>query len=337
MATFTPRPVIGQRMELANELIGQALRGRRSTSPLSPVANALQGLVGGFQRGRANRAIEGNQQVRQQLFEQASGGNADLARLLMQSGDPQLQNAGINVAQQQAGRAQQQANADRAFGLREREFEARQAERAQSADIDRQELELKIASAQRAGGFKDAKQKADVEGGLRKEFVKASAPFTDSRDAFRRVMASENTGAGDVSLIFNFMKTLDPGSTVREGEFATAEQTAGIPGRVVQQYNKAITGERLTQDQRAEFKSQAEVLFERQKQQHEQRVTQFGGIAGRLGITPENVLIDLQSAPELQQAQSAQGPQTVATPEEAAKLPSGTQFRDPAGVLRVVP
>lgn len=101
MATFTPRPVLGQRMELARDLMRRASVGPRSTAALSPIANALFGLSGGLNRIAADRGAQQNQQIRQQLFEQASGGNADLARLLMQSGDPQLQNAGINVAAQQ--------------------------------------------------------------------------------------------------------------------------------------------------------------------------------------------------------------------------------------------
>lgn len=57
----------------------------------------------------------------------------------------------------------------------------------------------------------------------------------------------------DIALIFSFMKTLDPGSTVREGEFATASNAGGIPEQVVNTYNKALNGKFLTDEQRKNF------------------------------------------------------------------------------------
>ena len=35
--------------------------------------------------------------------------------------------------------------------------------------------------------------------------------------------------AGDMALIFSYMKMLDPNSTVREGEYATAQDAGSIP------------------------------------------------------------------------------------------------------------
>jgi len=61
---------------------------------------------------------------------------------------------------------------------------------------------------------------------------------------------------GDIGLIFNFMKSIDPTSTVREGEFATAAQTGGIADTVRNTYNKLLEGTRLTDNQRLAFLTQ---------------------------------------------------------------------------------
>lgn len=61
------------------------------------------------------------------------------------------------------------------------------------------------------------------------------------------------TGANDISIIFSFMKSIDPESTVREGEQATAQQSGGIPENIVAKYNQILRGERLTQEQRENF------------------------------------------------------------------------------------
>jgi hypothetical protein len=75
--------------------------------------------------------------------------------------------------------------------------------------------------------------------------------------------AAENpSAAGDLSLIFAYMKVLDPGSTVREGEFANAQNAAGVPDRIKNLFNNWKEGERLSTDQRAEFVAQALRLAE---------------------------------------------------------------------------
>lgn len=66
--------------------------------------------------------------------------------------------------------------------------------------------------------------------------------------------------AGDLGLIFEYMKVLDPKSTVREGEFALAAQTGSIPQQVVARYNKLIKGETLSAAQRDDFAKQAKTI-----------------------------------------------------------------------------
>lgn len=130
---------------------------------------------------------------------------------------------------------------------------------------------------------------------LRKEFTKNSGEFIKQRDAFDRVSASveDPSAAGDLALIFNYMKILDPGSTVREGEFANAENSAGIPERLRGQYNKVITGKRLAPEQRNDFVNRADKLFGKALGRQKKRVDQFKGIAERNELPVEDVIIDL--------------------------------------------
>lgn len=145
-----------------------------------------------------------------------------------------------------------------------------------------------MVEAEQAG---EAPSLSDVSG-LRKEFTKSSQDFIKIRDAYSRIQSSSDTGPGDVSLIFGFMKLIDPGSTVREGEFATAEQTQGVPDRVVNLYNKAINGERLGQKARNAFKSEADNLFQAQKEKQLQLEAIYSGLASRASIDPGDVAVD---------------------------------------------
>jgi len=76
-------------------------------------------------------------------------------------------------------------------------------------------------------------------------------------------LAAENpSAAGDLSLIFQYMKVLDPGSTVREGEFANAQNAAGVPARIRNLFNNWAEGQRLNDDQRQDFVKQAKKIVD---------------------------------------------------------------------------
>ena len=99
--------------------------------------------------------------------------------------------------------------------------------------------------------------------GLQKTYAKQSAGFVTAAEGFERVVAAaeDGTDTGDIALVFAFMKTLDPGSRITEGEFATAENAGGIDERVRGQYNRILSGERLTPDQRQRFTRTAAQQF----------------------------------------------------------------------------
>ena len=101
------------------------------------------------------------------------------------------------------------------------------------------------------------------------------------------------SAAGDLALIFSFMKIVDPGSTVREGEFANAENTAGVPQRVRILYNKIMNGERLSDPQRADFLRQAQSLYQSRLPQYNRAIGQYRRLAINFGMDPELVTRDL--------------------------------------------
>lgn len=68
------------------------------------------------------------------------------------------------------------------------------------------------------------------------------------------------SGPASIALVFKFMKALDPTSVVREGEFATAENSAGVPESVGNIYNKLVNGERLGDVQIKQFIETAKQL-----------------------------------------------------------------------------
>jgi len=143
---------------------------------------------------------------------------------------------------------------------------------------------------------------------LRKEYT--SHPVTketkELESNYSRILQAEKTGAGDQALIFSYMKMLDPASTVREGEFATAQNSGGLPAAVVNSYNKLLNGEMLTDVQRDNFRNQSRVYFEEQLKRQNVIDEQFGAIAGEAGVDFSQVRRSVGvSAPATSQGKSA--------------------------------
>ena len=139
---------------------------------------------------------------------------------------------------------------------------------------------------------KGEKPKQTDIAGQRKEFTKLSGEVITMANAVRKINATPDDASGDLALVFSFMKILDPGSTVREGEFANASNAAGVPERVRNLWNKVQTGEFLTPTQRRQFRNTALKTFESQIPQHEKNEKKFTEIAKRANFNPEDVVID---------------------------------------------
>lgn len=140
-----------------------------------------------------------------------------------------------------------------------------------------------------------------VEGDLRGQFNTNTKMHRDATEGFGRVQAAiadpEPTPAGDMSLIYGYMKLLDPGSVVRETEFHTAGQAGSLPERVQAAYTKLASGEMLTEAQRADFVRQAFNLQKRNVESYNAQAKRFRFIAERKGADPE-VVADIWELPK---------------------------------------
>jgi len=141
---------------------------------------------------------------------------------------------------------------------------------------------------------KGEKPKLSDVAGIRKEHTKLSSDTIALGTSIKKIRQGAETpsAAGDVAMIFSFMKMLDPASVVREGEFATAAQAAGVPERLIGQYNRVISGERLTPTQRQDFLNTANRQWEAQLGTQRQIDQNFRGLAERQNMNPDDVVID---------------------------------------------
>lgn len=155
-----------------------------------------------------------------------------------------------------------------------------------------------VASVPKAPSTDDAlkreQQIFDRANTLRDEYDNQSKDFRGATDAYQRVLSSsaDPSPAGDLALIFSYMRTLDPASSVREGEFANAENAGSIPSRIWAKYNKVLSGERLSPEQRNDFIKKAGELYQGQKDLDKKRREKYSKLATRNKINPADVIGD---------------------------------------------
>lgn len=162
-------------------------------------------------------------------------------------------------------------------------------------------LERHLLGGGGASGMESPKAQFEAENKLRDEHTKQSGTFVKIRDAYGKTVAAATnpSAAGDIALIFGYMKMLDPESVVREGEFATAQNAASIPDRVRNEYNKALEGTRLNDDQRKDLVNQAKKVYAEQKKGQNRLDKNYTELAHRYGLDAANVVqqFDLETAP----------------------------------------
>jgi hypothetical protein len=119
-------------------------------------------------------------------------------------------------------------------------------------------------------------------------------PFTELSQAFKKVetAALNPSAAGDISLVYGYMKILDPRSTVMQGEQATAANAGGVSDRVRAMYNKALTGETLADNVRQDFYAQSRNLVESQRELQQDIASRYGLIATQNKLDPNQVVFD---------------------------------------------
>lgn len=141
----------------------------------------------------------------------------------------------------------------------------------------------------------DPEKMGGLEDTVRKEFLGQAKSYIEIGQAYKKIQesAKDPSAAGDLALIFNYMKILDPGSVVREGEFATAQNAAGIPDRIRAQYNQVLNGQRLAETQRQDFLNQAKNVTRSQKDNFDQTLLPFyRGIVQDRNLKESNVLFN---------------------------------------------
>lgn len=316
--------------------------GANAKNPLGALGGTLISGIGGYMTGKET----GKKKADEAALVQSLGGASVPApvQALLASSNPEYRQAGIDAvlklstpkAAEWVPTADGSAVVNKATGEVRRTGVDRKGEN--QPDIVKRAIAagLKPGSDEfneyvKNGPEKQARQGNPVTNAaeIRKEYNNLSKDFSIQLAGADRVRVGAKTDSpqGDIALVYGFMKMLDPGSVVREGEFATAENTGGIPERVRITYNKALNGERLTPDMRTAFVSQADHQIAAARQRQDAINERYSGIAKRAELDPADIITTYAPSPGAQ-AGGLSAPPPVADPNKPKLVP--TQQIDPA-------
>lgn len=181
-----------------------------------------------------------------------------------------------------------------AFGLDPHGRDRQLSQRDRALDLQEMGITSSLLQSLQENQGDEFKQAKD----LRSELTKVTEDFTKVEEAYSKVLAVESTPAGDLAMIFNYMKMLDPGSAVREGEFSNAEKAAPWLQRMGLDFDKFSAvweGRKLTEAQRQDFLDQAGNLFNTSRELATQRSDVFLRLADSFGINRDLVQVHRQT------------------------------------------
>lgn len=153
-----------------------------------------------------------------------------------------------------------------------------------------------LAKSTGMGVYGLSEAQANVASKLADDFEKASGTFSQVRDAYGKIQAAQQgTGISDTALIFAYMKMLDPGSVVREGEFATVQNAGGVGQKLMQAYNSALNGQKLPPSVRSEILNTSGSLFNKAQETQNVITSQYNDRAVAYGIPVDLVTRDISA------------------------------------------
>lgn len=155
-----------------------------------------------------------------------------------------------------------------------------------------QKLALELtAMKENPQAVKDPKKRFDMERSLAGDYLKRSTSLGESQRNLDIIQSSatDNSGAGDIALVTSFMKMLDPGSVVRETEFATAQNAGGLRATLEGTLTKLQGGQFLSDSQRKTFVNLANKYMQAAEREDKRVRDDMGFIIKNYGLNQENV------------------------------------------------
>lgn len=261
----------------------------------------LAQLSGDRRLAPIGQSLMGAMDQREQAIQQTMTGRLTRAMEM----ERQRRGLEAEAQRQQAGFAFEGGQNALNRALRREEFGATQEAARKKAEADEKQYREKMAMD------------------LRKEFegLPQTKRFQEASEGYKRIEAAGATGAGDMNLLYGFLKVLDPGSTVRESEFRSGAAVGGLPG-IVEQYRNVLLGTgMLPPEARSQIRTEAARVMSAATSSFQPTVEQYRGLSGKSQVDAGDVLGRYSGAPtSAPEASGGSGPPSLTPKERRSRI-----------------
>jgi hypothetical protein len=160
-------------------------------------------------------------------------------------------------------------------------------------------------------GGADKKEAAKLRAEYSKE-TKATG-FPEIQKQYKNVQSAGEGGAGDISVMYSYIKILDPNTAVREGELALAARAAGAPDNIIKAARKLDKGGAgLGPETRKQMIAEITSIYNNSAKSQKELSAFYTGLAIDSGADPKDVLgsmgeIELAEVPEVGEKEEEKG------------------------------
>lgn len=205
------------------------------------------------------------------------------------------------------------------------------------------------AGAQRAAAYKSSREASQVgklttekrfefEEKLRERYEKNSKDFREISNAFTSIKGTGGVDASPVNRVakvFAFVKMIDPGSVVREGDFEALRNTRGFalsPDWFKQEVDRVSTGAPIKDETVRQINAAATDLYKSSRARDTATREEIDSVAKEYGLDRRNLFISRQEKTE-DEERAAKTPQpgptmTPAQPRATQAAPAMTPLGD---------
>lgn len=153
----------------------------------------------------------------------------------------------------------------------------------------------------------DPEKKASLEGQWYERFQRAAkeSNYAEISDSYKNLksVSSLATGQGDIALIYNYMKMVNPGMSLRPGQTSTLENTGSVFGQLGDLYNRALTKDspifgKAGSDSRKKFIEAADTLYQNARESMVAIGRDTADFAMRQRLDPKTIISPVGDIPE---------------------------------------
>lgn len=202
--------------------------------------------------------------------------------------------------------------------------------------------EIKERASASADALKEGKNKQSFISGAQKVLLKPYQEYQKVNSAYNAVQqfsTSKPSGAKDIAMLYSFIKTLDPGSMVKEGEIALSQRGMSLFEGLGLKAKRITSGELLNDNFRREILEIGRQAMEQAHTNYQEVARPFIVNASSMGLSDDDMSkFDYMSANKMKQATEGvknQQPTESTQPQQTSQMVTVQRLSD--GMTKVVP